>query len=307
MKYINNLIIGSGISALISFQTNKKNSQIYSGTINKVVCSNKFYEYDSIGGNTNIWGGYLNYKRHKKFLKDKNYKKLFKNNIFQINKIFTEKSKFSNTFCLTDSKKEIFRIKKNFFKNKLIEKKIKKITIKKKNIELITENNKTLFTKKLTLCIGNLNLIKLMHQSSLINSDDIISFEDGSCSYVLNFFIKQEKNYYIPMPFKQITEKLIFDRAVSYKVSKSSLILQKFSNSVNKHKIKCDDLMNMNINSMRYFLSNHIANLRINNVPIRKFIKLQSKKIDVYCSGTVKKYLPGPIIQDLILDILNNK
>ena len=40
---------------------------------------------------------------------------------------------------------------------------------------------------------------------------------------------------------------------------------------------------------------------------IRKFIKKKSKKINVFCSGTIKKYLPGPIIQDLILDILQNK
>ena len=63
----------------------------------------------------------------------------------------------------------------------------------------------------------------------------------------------------------------------------------------------------MEENKIRYFLSNHIANLRVNNVPIRKFIKKKSKKINVFCSGTIKKYLPGPIIQDLILDILQNK
>ena len=50
-----------------------------------------------------------------------------------------------------------------------------------------------------------------------------------------------------------------------------------------------------------------ITNLRINNIPIRKFIHQKSKRIDVYCSGTVKKYLPGPIVQDLIFDIINNK
>ena len=44
----------------------------------------------------------------------------------------------------------------------------------------------------------------------------------------------------------------------------------------------------------------------INNIPIRKFIKRKTNKIDIYCSGTVKKYLPGPVVQDLIFDILTN-
>ena len=58
---------------------------------------------------------------------------------------------------------------------------------------------------------------------------------------------------------------------------------------------------------IRYFLSNHVANLRINNIPVRKFINQKSSKIKVFCSGTVKKYIAGPVIQDLIFDIVNNK
>ena len=45
---------------------------------------------------------------------------------------------------------------------------------------------------------------------------------------------------------------------------------------------------------------------KINNIPIRKFVNQRSKKINVFCSGTLKKYLPGPIIQDLIFDIIEH-
>ena len=50
-----------------------------------------------------------------------------------------------------------------------------------------------------------------MHDSDLIKPNDTISFEDGSCNYVLNLFIDQNKNYYIPMPMRFIIEKLLLD------------------------------------------------------------------------------------------------
>ena len=42
---------------------------------------------------------------------------------------------------------------------------------------------------------------------------------------------------------------------------------------------------------------------------IKKLVKeilKNLKKIRVFCTGTIKKYQAGPIIQDLIADILNN-
>ena len=307
MKYINNLIIGSGISSFIYCQTVKQKLVIYSGKENRILQSSNLYEYDSVGGNSNIWGGYINYKRHKKFLKNKKYKEIFKKDLFKVSKIFKKNSKFKNTYCVTDKNKNIFRINKKLFSGCLIERKILKISIKKNNIRLISDDNKKIFTKKLILCTGNLNLIKLLHQSNLIHSKDIISFDDGSCNYVLNAFINQKKNYYIPMPLLKIFEKMIFKKSKSYQILSESCILQKFSNTTNKHKIICKDLLKLKKNKIRYFLSNHVTNLRINNIPIRKFIKSKSKRINVYSSGTVKKYLPGPIIQDLIFDILINK
>ena len=150
-------------------------------------------------------------------------------------------------------------------------------------------------------------MIKLLFNSDLINNDDVVSFEDGSCNYVMNFFINQKKNYYIPMPIKFIVEKLFLNKASEYKLCRTSLILQKFSNTSNQREIFCSNLLNLNEKKIRYFLSNHVANLRINNIPIRKFIQNKSKRINIFCSGTVKRYLPGPIIQDLIFDIVSFK
>jgi hypothetical protein len=306
MNFTENILIGSGMSSFIYHKSSNKKLKIFTERNNQIIKSKNFYEYDAIGGNTNIWGGYINYKRHKNFLKHKKYKNFFKNNILKICKIFKNTSKFSNTYCVMSKDNEIFRIKKSFFKKNLVEEKIKKIIVKKKLIELVS-NNKTYSTNRLTLCAGNLNLIKLLYQSNWILSKDVISFDDSECNYVFNIYINQKKNYYIPMPFKEIIGKFFFNKLRKYKLIKESLILQKFSNSKKKYNIMCGDLLKMNETKIRYFLSNHVANLRVNQVPIRKFIHKKSKKINVFCSGTVKKYLAGPIIQDIIFDILENK
>ena len=58
----NYLIVGSGLSAFICFlkKTNTKVLTDISGDeISKIEKSHNFYECNKIGGNTNIWGGYI--------------------------------------------------------------------------------------------------------------------------------------------------------------------------------------------------------------------------------------------------------
>ncbi len=308
MKSQKEIIIGSGLSSFVYFKNNiKKKIKILTNSDARVIKSKNFYEYDSIGGNSNIWGGYLNYKRHKQFLKNQNYKRFFKGKILFINKIFSDKSKYSNTYCVSNSKNKIFRIKKSFFNNQLISKRVESINIRKKNLKIIFDNGNSIKANKIVLCVGNLNLIKLMFASGWINSSDTISYDDGQCSYVLDLFNNNKSDYYIPMPINQILKKLIFNKSLSYKLIDKTFILQKFSNITKNHKISCEEVLKMKANKIRYFLSNHIANLRINNIPVRNFIKYKSKKIDIFCSGALKKYFPGPVIQDLIFDIVNRK
>lgn len=308
MKSLKEIIIGSGLSSFIYFKNNIKNKvKILTNSDSEVIKSKNFYEYDSIGGNSNIWGGYLNYKRHKQFLKNHDYKNFFKKKTFFINKIFSDKSKYSNTYCVSNSKKKIFRIKESFFNNQLIAKRVKSINIEKNSLKILFNNNKSIKVNKIVLCVGNLNLIKLMFASGWIQEKDIISYDDGACNYVLDLFKKNESNYYIPMPINQIFKKLIFNKSLNYKLVDRTFILQKFSNITKNHKNSCEEILNMKTNKIRYFLSNHIVNLRINNTPVRNFIKRKSKKIDVFCTGALKRYFPGPVIQDLIFDIVNRK
>ena len=306
MRSLKKINIGSGMSSFIYFLSNDKKIDVCSSNDNKIHNRSNFYELNAIGGNTNIWGGYINFKRHIKFLKKLNYRKVFNSNHLNINKFIVKSSKFSNTYCMTDKKGEIFRLNQSMFGKKIIKKNIDKIIIEKNVFKLLMNGNEFLYANKVIFCTGNLGLLKLLYNSEIISPSDVISFDDGTCNYVLNTFINQKKYYYIPMPIKFIIEKLLLNKSSKYQLIKNTLILQKFSNNFNEYRINCEDLFKTNKSKIRYFLSNHIANLRVNNVPIRKFLRKKSKNIDVYCSGTLKKYRAGPVIQDLIFDIVDN-
>ena len=86
MKKNKNLIIGSGFSSFIYSNSSTKRHTVFSEKSNHVRKSGNFYEYNTIGGNSNIWGGYINIKRHNKFLKNRKYKKFIKKKYFILRK-----------------------------------------------------------------------------------------------------------------------------------------------------------------------------------------------------------------------------
>lgn len=124
------------MSAYIYYKDTIDKVKIYSGNNNRILKSRNLYEYDTIGGNSNIWGGYINYRRHKKLSKNNKYKNFFKKNYLKVNKIFKISSNFSNTHCIMDAKDEVFRVKKNFFQGNLIEENINNVQVEKNNILL---------------------------------------------------------------------------------------------------------------------------------------------------------------------------
>lgn len=307
MKILNHTIVGSGLSALIKHQLNPK-STVYSLNKNKIFKSTRFYENLKMGGNSNIWGGYINFKIFSKFLKDRKFKKFYrKQKIFKLVKLFNSK-RFVNTYFIANYlNNNIFRINKIHFKNSIITNKIEKISFKRNRIILLT-NKKKIFTKKLSLCIGNLSLLKLMYDSKMIGLKDKITFLDGKVSYGLNFFLNFEKNYYIPMTLLEIIEKLIFGKKIKYKKKiNNTLIVQKFTKKYKKYSYSVDKILSYKNNFIRFFLSNHPTNVKINNIPIGTYLKNYSKNIYVYNSGTIRKYIPGPISQNLIFNIIKNE
>jgi len=302
MKITNHSIIGSGLSSLIKFQIHP-NSIVFSTNEKKDLKSLRFYENLGIGGNTNIWGGYINYKMYKFFLKNKKFDKFLKNQkIFRLRKLFSNR-KFNSTYYISNYlDNKIFRINKKHFKNCLIKKKIKKLSIKNEIITMHTDEKK-IKTKNLSICVGNFSLIKLLYNSKLIKLEDKINFFDGDVNYGLNFLIDKKNSYYIPMTIFEIVEKLIKGKKTKYnKKINNTLFVQKFSKKYKRYTYRVENIFNPTKSFTRFFLSNHITNLSINNVPINEFIKKYSSKISIYNSGAIRNYLAGPISQNLIFN-----
>ena len=305
MKFLNYAIVGSGLCSFIASLKVKKSSVLtklsHEGSdVTKVL---NFYEYNNPGGNTNIWGAYINLHRFKKFLNlNEKFRNFYeKNNIFTTSRI-SNKIDFKKIGYIQNKKtKKILRLNKSFFKNP-INFDLKKIIIKKNYIDLIS-SKKTLRVKKVNLCIGNIGLIKVLKQSNLIYNHDIITYEDSSIKYVLNFNLNHKKFYYIPMSIKQIIEKLIY-KSNTYNINenKNNLIVQGVSSQKKVYKFSILKLLNAKKSFHRGMTTNHIANLRINNVPIEKFIRKKSKRVIVNNSGTISKYIPGSISQELIFN-----
>ena len=136
-------IIGGGLSALVKDQITL-NAIIYCGCVKRLSISKNFYENLGIGGNTNIWGGYINYKKYLFFLKDNKFRKFINNQkIFKLRKLFNE-SKFKYTYYVSNFfDNKVLRIKKKNFKNFLICKKSTKFQLLKK-IFIHYDNNKVL-------------------------------------------------------------------------------------------------------------------------------------------------------------------
>ena len=305
MKFLNYAIVGSGLCSFIASLKVKKSLVLTklnhkASDVTKVL---NFYEYNNPGGNTNIWGAYINLERFKKFLtSNKKFRIFYENNsIFTTSRIST-KSHFNKIGFIQNKKtKKILRLNKSFFKNP-INFDLKKITINKNHVDLIS-SKKTFRVKKVNLCIGNIGLIKVLKQSNLISNHDIITYEDSSIKYVLNFNLNHKKFYYIPMSLKQIVEKLFY-KSHFYNINENNnnLIVQGVSKEKKIFKFSTLKLLNAQKSFHRGMTTNHIANLRINNLTIENFIRKKSKRVIVNNSGTISKYIPGSISQELIFN-----
>ena len=302
----NYLIVGSGLSAFICFLKKTKSKVItnnfYTQKI-KIEKSYQFYECNNLGGNTNIWGGYIDIEKLKKLKKKNKNFSLFidKNFFFKINTIFSD-SKYKKIGLISEKKKnKIFRKKKNFFANQIKKFNVEKIIIKK-NYLVLKNNKNQLFAKKINLCVGNLGLLKILYNSKIIRDNDILTFRDGNIKYGLNFNL-DKKNYNVPMSLMKILKTLIFGKTINYNKNEilNNLIVQTYLNNSRIYKYKVSDIINnKRASHLRFYISNHLTNLKINKVPIDSFIKKKTKKIIVNCSGKMKKYVVGPISQDII-------
>ena len=192
---IENCIVGSGFSAAITYLLLNKKSDVFSvvsekklkkiglnkrdnlvsnklfskkvfsmGTINYQLKKGIFHDTNTLGGNTNIWGGHVDLKKISKKL----IKYLEENGLFFKDLSYQDTGTNSNLESIV----QIQDKNQNIFSSKLVFNKINdfflySFLIKKKKIILNLINLKTLKTKKikvkkLFLCLGTIQLIELL-------------------------------------------------------------------------------------------------------------------------------------------------
>ena len=123
-----------------------KNSLVLSKSSNNksdIIKTLNFYEYNNLGGNTNIWGAYINLKRFKKLLvSSKKFSNFYFRNIYFTTTKISKKNSFAKVGYIKNKKtNKIFRLDKSFFKN-LINFNLNKIIIRKNFIELLSNSKK---------------------------------------------------------------------------------------------------------------------------------------------------------------------
>ncbi len=225
-KSYNNVIIGSGFSALILKKMMKNQSLIFSvlnsdnlknenliirknlncnkffsnysssiGSVNFIIKKGIFHDRLVNGGNSGVWGGHINTSSiSSKIINLINKQKIVIQNL-TFCKTGTE-SNNKNICQLQNSNGKIINSKdylknvQNYFIQNLIIKK-KKIFLKAINLKNL---KKEIFrVKKLFLCLGTVQFIDLLYRSKYIKENDIIEFSE----FKHNYFVRFVKSNYL--------------------------------------------------------------------------------------------------------------
>lgn len=250
----------------------------------------------SDGGNSNIWGGFFVKKNNNyKLLSDVKLTSTKNNYLTNISNLYKlENIKGGGAF----NSKAIINHENDY---------LQKISIKNNKIK-VEFLNQVIFVNELILCIGVVQLIDLLYRSGFIKNDMIIELDEFQMKYKLtnNF-----EGSYIKYNFSKVIEHLL-NIQIKNDFIKNLLniipinIYQIFKNQTNS---VCGILKQNKINFLnkKFGKSIHYNNLRINNVPIREFLKNININIKGYGMAFIKQKSSGPISNEILDDVVNNE
>lgn len=273
-----------------------------------------FHDRLILNGNSGVWGGNINIENIPEQLI----------NILNKKKCFFKKLSFIETGTISN-KKNIYQLQNK--NNRIIcaDDLVKNIRSgyidnfsvrnKKISIEIIFSSGqkKKIEVKKLYLCIGSLQFIDLLYRSNFLKDGDLIEFSEFKHEFIFRFWNK---------PFnKEIT-------TVRYRLSRGIghlLGIQYFSDLLktlnfipifidqNFYKKKIKYILQIknggliekkcSLPSYKFGQSAHYCNLKINGVNINNFLKKINKNIKGLGMSFINQKKPGPISNDIILDI----
>ena len=339
------IIVGSGFSALVSYLLIKKqNPQVLAfskiNSLNKFLIkrknliTNKFYSEKSssygnlnfifkqnlklhdrlnMGGNSNIWGGFIDTANL-----SKHFTEICKENLININRLeYTYngyKSNISSLRQLRDYRNNILDTSlyfNNFINGYLYSFEIQKNIILLKYLNGRDQKFKIIKTKKLILAISFPQIIDLLFRSGFLNNN-ILQLSDFSHKFEISFnknlkmgnkndciikydFLRSLKHYF---GYQKSLDK--------YNIPLPLYVKQTFANhpiiinlKLNSN-LKCVESLN---NLINFGSSIHYCNLLIDNINANNFLNNISKNIIGVGMPFLKQKKPGPISGDIVNDI----
>lgn len=260
-----------------------------------------------IGGNSEIWGGKINIKG-------------FSSNIIKIlsKKINFRKLSYKITGTVSN-KRDIFQmqnkegkiISSSDFNFNIKNSYLKTFKIKKKKI-LLNFQKKKISTNSLYICVGVIQLLDLLYRSNFLRENDQIELSEFYSEFKFN-------TIYSKMSNKFTIQRFLLSRAIGHYLGVQHYskflkffdfipicIDQNFYKKKRKIKLKLKNgvLINKTNSHKEIFgKSTHFCNLKINNININKFLSDISPNIKGVGMAFVNQKIPGPISNDIILDI----
>jgi hypothetical protein len=279
----------------------------------------KLHDRLCLGGNSNIWGGFVDSSR----LPSKLIQLLNKNGIF------LKKLSFSDTGSIANNKNihqlqhasgQIYDASKvlnghqDFFLESLF------IKDEKVGLNLISNGQiKTIYTDHLILCVGVVQLIDLLYRSELIEEGATITLSEFS--YQLKPKISFSSSSELEIGSTLIRFKLF--RAVShhlgiqkfFKVGRlfqwipfyfdQLFLLKKLTHTSQVNNgILSDCFIEKKNGSSIFGNSIHYCDLKINGLNINEYLGRINSNIGGIGMAFVKQTIPGPISNDIMLDAI---
>jgi hypothetical protein len=269
-----------------------------------------------LGGNSNIWGGFINVSRISiRIINCLNEKGILlkKLSLHETGSISNNK----NIYQLQDSDSKILDTSRfigsheNFFLDNFF------ITENKIGLNLVSNlERKTIFAKKIIFCIGVTQIIDLLYRSKFLKENSIISLSEFSYTLRLKLtfspFKFQKDSIVIRFhAFRAIMHFFGIQKFFGFFKTISNLPLyydQKFYSKKKLHKSILKKGMLIDSFSKKippektFGRSVHYCNLKINQIDINNYLKQINPNIIGLGMAFVSQKTPGPISNDIVED-----
>ena len=335
-SFCSNLYLQKFDPLIISYNSNKSNLKLFRRKnldVNKIFSnySKSFGDFKyklnpktalhdrlSFGGNSNIWGGFVDVSNV-----PNTFINILKKNQIKLTKLdFNKNGYMSNLDSvrqLRNINEEIldtqffFKNLQNGFVNTIINKKDYIITnyYSLKNQKIVS-----IKSKKVLLAISFPQLVDLLYRSKIIDKNFIITLSEFDHKFVKNFNpslknYKDKDDFVVKYDFVRILKHFSGYKKNLDKIKFPIPIFidQIFSNNLKIKNLKLEKdkkIISEKKSNSKFGDSIHYCNLHFDKIEANNFLKNYSSNLIGISSPFVKQLKPGPISNDIINNVLKN-